>query len=120
MEVVCLILGRTLTSCVSTIPACVLGFDIPTSLIFIENAFYYYSCYCLNSVRKNIFTGTKFNQCIDIILNVHECNSRLSHNTTPNTSWKSFNKFLFPIAQCEGEKIEVVWFVKMIILAFSC
>ena len=37
MEVVCLSLGHTLTSCVST---CFLGFDIPTfSFVFIETFF---------------------------------------------------------------------------------
>ena len=42
MEVVGLILGPTLTSCVITIPtlfACFFGFDIPTSFMFIGNVF---------------------------------------------------------------------------------
>ena len=70
MEVVCLIWGPTITSCVSTIPiffAYILSFDIPTpSFIYIENV-YYYSCFYCFSDGVNIFcvdyrnTGASYN-----------------------------------------------------------
>ena len=64
MEVVCLILGPTLTSCVSTIStlfAYFLGFDIPTSSL---KMFFYYSIIiimfiygiCVHLLMYNILT----------------------------------------------------------------
>ena len=61
MEVVCLILGPTLTPILttcSTIPtlfAYVLGFDVPTSsFIFIENVLYCKKCYSCIHVHIHV------------------------------------------------------------------